>query len=130
MSLVVGAALAAQPPQMPTFKARVDLVRVDALVVDDGRPVEGLKASDFVIRDNGVEQTVESIQQIAEVTAAVVLDVSGSMSGDRLKLAAGAASQLLNELERPRSIRAARLRRPGGGDRRFPNVDARGDRAP
>ncbi len=98
-SLVVGAVLTAQPPQMPTFKARVDLVRVDALVVDDGRPIEGLKASDFVIRDNGVEQTVESIQQIAEVTAGVVLDVSGSMSGERLKLAAGAASQLLNEIE-------------------------------
>ena len=46
----------------PTFSARVDGVRVDVLVTDSSRrPLRGLAASDFVIRDNGVPQQVDVV---------------------------------------------------------------------
>ena len=44
--------LTGQQPQT-TFRARVDRVRIDAMVVEKGRPVTGLTAADFDVRDNG-----------------------------------------------------------------------------
>ena len=57
MLLPLGAASAAA--QTPTFSARLDVIRVDALVTDRGRPVPGLGAADFEIVDNGVGQQVD-----------------------------------------------------------------------
>ena len=43
--------------QQPTFPTRVDLVTVDVLVHDrQGIPVEGLRAEDFTIREDGARQ--------------------------------------------------------------------------
>ena len=40
--------------QEPVFRAGVDLVTVDAIVVDkDGRPVTGLTADDFILTVDG-----------------------------------------------------------------------------
>src|SRR4051812_15578190 len=44
----------ARGTQQPSFVARVESVRVDALVLDGGRPVRGLGPADFDISDNGV----------------------------------------------------------------------------
>lgn len=50
-----------EPIQGPSFRARVDLLAVDVSVVDrDGRPVEDLAASDFVVKVDGVERQVVS----------------------------------------------------------------------
>jgi VWFA-related protein len=56
-----------QPPQpdtpQPVFRTRVNLVRVDVSVFDrDGKPVEGLGPEDFVVREDGVLQTVATVQ--------------------------------------------------------------------
>ena len=88
------AGLAAQP----TFRARTELVRLDVLVTDDGRPVPGLTAADFEVRDNGVVQRVAAVGAIESVQLAVVLDASGSMTGDRLALARSATTDLLRQL--------------------------------
>lgn len=57
----------AQPPQpdtpQPIFRTRVNLVRVDVSVFNrDGTPVEGLGPEDFIVREDGVLQTVETVQ--------------------------------------------------------------------
>jgi VWFA-related protein len=72
----------AQPPQ---FRSGVDAVRVDVLVTDGRRPVAGLTADDFEIRDSGVVQTIEAVA-IADIPISmmVALDLSQSVKGDTL----------------------------------------------
>lgn len=82
----------------PVFRASTELVRIDALVTDDGAPIEGLTASDFEVRDNSVAQTVAAIATIESVQLGVVLDASGSMTGARMALARRATSDLLGQL--------------------------------
>jgi VWFA-related protein len=49
-----------------TFRSQTNLVLVPALVRDaDGRPIYGLRAQDFVIDDDGVEQAVQ-LEETAE----------------------------------------------------------------
>jgi hypothetical protein len=76
----LGATIAASP-QTPTFSSRLEVVRVDVLVTEDGRPVHGLKPADFDIRDEGVPQTVD-IVSFEEIPLNVVLamDISDSVS--------------------------------------------------
>src|SRR5690606_10650553 len=47
--------------QEPAFRVSTDLVTVDVLVFRGREPVQGLTASDFELTDNGVRQTVTSI---------------------------------------------------------------------
>ena len=60
-------------------------MRVDVLVVDGRRPVAGLTADDFELRDDGVVQTLDAVA-IADVPISmmVALDVSQSVRGDTL----------------------------------------------
>lgn len=96
VAVVLASALAAA--QQPSFRARTELVRLDVLVTDDGLPVAGLTAADFEVRDNGVAQRVAAVGAIDAVQLAVVLDTSGSMTGDRLELARSATTELLRQL--------------------------------
>jgi len=53
------------PPDQPIFRAKVNLVRVDVSVHDrDGEPLANLQPSDFLIKEDGVAQTVETVQFI------------------------------------------------------------------
>jgi len=96
--LALAAAVLAQAQQV-SFKARVDLVRVDVLVTDQGRPISGLTRSDFELRDNGRVQEIDAVfgaEQPLDVV--LVLDVSASLQGqafDHLKRAAWAAVEAL-----------------------------------
>lgn len=63
--VVAGLAAAAvhAQDQQPVFRAGVDLVRVDVSVFDaQGRPVEDLQPADFHVEEDGVPQTVETVQ--------------------------------------------------------------------
>src|SRR5688500_1032491 len=65
-----GSALAQAPAPSPepssTFPAGVELVTVDAVVVDkQGNPVEGLTASDFEVQEDGRPQTIASFEAVA-----------------------------------------------------------------
>jgi len=87
--------------QTPSFRTSVDLVRVDALVRERGRPVAGLTARDFELLDNGVSQTIR-VESLADLPLDVILavDVSSSVQGPLLEqLVAGA--QLLVGAMRP-----------------------------
>ena len=50
---------AAQEPVLPDFPARAELITVDVVVLGkDGRPIRGLKPSDFAIREDGKPQAI------------------------------------------------------------------------
>ena len=69
-----------------TIRSRVDVVLVPVSVTDGNRPVRGLTASDFALRDNGVGQefTCAAAESLA-VDATLVVDTSGSVRGKALE---------------------------------------------
>lgn len=83
----------------PQFRASVDVVRVEALVLDGGRPVAGLGAGDFAVSDNGAVQTI-SVRALARepIDVAIALDVSSSVRGERLERLRQAAGTLVGLL--------------------------------
>ena len=56
-------AVAQEPRDIPTFASKVELVTVDAVVVDGkGRPVRGLTAADFTLLEDGKPQAIASFE--------------------------------------------------------------------
>ena len=94
-------AAAVNVQQTPSFRARVDLVRVNAVVRDrKGRFVRDLTEADFEVLDNGQPRKIADFRtEAGGVTVAVLMDVSGSMEG-RLGPAREAAQELLGALDR------------------------------
>jgi VWFA-related protein len=91
----------AQTPdqQRPVFRAGIARVRIDALVTHDNRPVTGLAAGDFELKDNGVVQTIEMSTTAGSVAVAIALDVSGSIEDDGLEDLLHASEALADALE-------------------------------
>jgi VWFA-related protein len=53
------------PPQQPTFRARVDSVSVDVIVLDRaGKPVTDLKQEEFEIRESNKVQKIETFKLV------------------------------------------------------------------
>lgn len=98
LALVVfgaGAALTAQ-----TFSSRIEAVRVDVLVTENGRAVEGLHPGDFEVSDNRVPQKVDlvSFEEIP-LNVVLALDMSASLKGERLDYLRQAGKTLLDGLK-------------------------------
>ncbi len=91
---------AAVSAQQPTFSSRIDAIRVDVLVTDRGQVVRGLRPQDFEVRDEGVLQDVDfvSLEQVP-LNVILGLDVSASVSGERLLHLQAAGDALLQRLE-------------------------------
>ena len=89
--LVLGAA--------PQFRASVDVVRIEALVLGNGKPVAGLGAKDFTVTDNGAPQTI-AVRALARlpIDVAIAIDVSRSVQGERLRHLREAAGALVGLL--------------------------------
>jgi VWFA-related protein len=85
--------------QAPTFRSGAEAVRVDVLVTDRGKPVTGLRASDFELSDNGVRQEIRLLE-FDELPLHVVLafDMSASVTAERLERLRRAAGALLDGL--------------------------------
>ena len=86
---LLAAAVAAQGPAAPqpgaVFRAAADAVTVDASVQRDGRPVTGLKVSDFELLDNGVPQEITQVAyEKLPIDVTLLLDVSASVTGQVL----------------------------------------------
>ena len=92
-----------EPQEQPTarFRSTADAVRVDVQVRQGGRPIVGLTAADFELRDSKVVQQIEAVAvEDVPVTLFLALDVSSSVKGqmlDQLKTAARAAVQALRD---------------------------------
>lgn len=85
--------------QQSSFRAAALGVRVDVLVTDRQKPVTGLTAHDFEVRDNGVVQTVDVVDA-ADIPLNVVLalDTSGSTAGARRADLIAASEALIDGL--------------------------------
>lgn len=96
-------AAAAAPPldaQRATFSSRLEAVRVDVSAISDGRPVRGLTAADFEVFDNGVRQRVDLVAtDELPLDVVLALDVSGSVTGDRLEHLRAASETALAQLK-------------------------------
>jgi VWFA-related protein len=94
--------LGTAPLQQPTFKVRIDLVSVDALITSNGRPVPGLGAADFDVWDNGVRQRVDRVSegglQGAPLDVVLTFDTSESMAGSKLQQLVEAGRSVLERL--------------------------------
>ena len=85
LGIVVALAPVSGLSRRQTFTSRIDAVRVDVLVTENGRPVQGLAPADFEVFDNGVRQRVDlaSFEQIP-LNVVLALDNSASLQGLRL----------------------------------------------
>jgi VWFA-related protein len=85
--------------QQPAFSARVESVRVDVLVLDNGRPILGLGPGDFEIVDNGVPQQVDLVSfENIPLNVVLALDMSDSVAGERLDQLQDAGRAMLGGL--------------------------------
>ena len=87
--------------QSPVVSTKVEVVRVDVLATDNGRPVLGLRPTDFEVLDNGVPQDVEflSYDQIP-LNVVLAFDMSDSVAGERLEHLRSAGTAVLAGLKR------------------------------
>ena len=87
------------PQPAGTFRAGVDAVAVEASVRRNNRPVTGLKASDFVLLDNGVPQQISDLAyERLPIDVTVLLDVSASVTGAVLDQLRQSVRQLKTDL--------------------------------
>ena len=86
--------------QQPVFRGGVDLVNVTATVTDgDGRFISGLTQDDFIVYDDGKPQEIVTFSRDrVSVSLGMLLDVSGSMTEDRLALARAAIDHFIVDL--------------------------------
>jgi VWFA-related protein len=102
IAVVVAVALAPMSvsARRQTFTSRIEAVRVDVLVTENGKPVQGLSPSDFEVLDNGVRQHVDlaSFEQIP-LNVVLALDNSASLQGLRLGHLQTAGKRVLEGLK-------------------------------
>jgi Ca-activated chloride channel homolog len=98
--LIVTLAVAGQQ----TFGTRVEQVRVDVLVTENGRAVTGLDLPDFEVTDNGVVQQIDLLTaEQLPLNVVLAVDSSRSTSGERLlhlRIAARAVLTALGQQDR------------------------------
>lgn len=81
------------------FRSQTELVRLDVSVTRGETPVDGLRPTDFVVTDNGVEQTVDSVNaEQTPLRVQIAFDASGSVSGRRLRSLLAAVGRVFDEL--------------------------------
>ena len=85
------------------FRSTTELINVTATVTDaSGRFASGLRREDFVVREDGVRQQISHFSsERVPVSLGIVLDVSGSMSGEKYRAAERALSRFLYDLLAP-----------------------------
>lgn len=99
LALALAASVTADTGQQPSFRSGAVGVRVDALVTDGRKPVAGLSASDFELRDNGVLQSIQLVEaDDIPLNVVLALDTSASTTGKRHADLMAASAALLDEL--------------------------------
>ncbi len=96
---LLGMASLAPAQEMPVFRSEVESAYVDVFVSNNGRPVRGLQATDFELKDNDVSQAIELVStETRPVRAVLVFDTSSSLAGEKLVALRMAAEAFLEAL--------------------------------
>jgi VWFA-related protein len=75
-----------QAPAPPVFRAGVELVRLDVIVVDrDGQPVRGLTKDLFTVEEDGQPQVIESFEPVVVVPGRATDDGPSPLGAARLR---------------------------------------------
>jgi len=83
--VIVSAAAAVAAPQQPRFSSSAEAVQVDVEVRSGNKPVTGLTAADFELRDSGVPQKLRVVSfEAVPVSVMLALDASSSVKGEAL----------------------------------------------
>lgn len=100
LAVALAAAAVPAPAQQGRFSSGVDIVRLDVLVTDHGKPIPGLTQTDFEVLDNGVRQQVDLVnfEQIP-INAILALDMSQSVAGEKLDHLRAAGHALIGALK-------------------------------
>jgi VWFA-related protein len=94
------ASVIAAEQQQTVFSSRATGVRIDVVVLQGSRPVRGLTAADFEVRDNDALQSIDSVESNdAPINAVLALDTSGSTKGRRLADLVDAGRALIDGLK-------------------------------
>lgn len=100
VALGVAIAVASTQAQQPVFRSGVDVVSIDVSVMNGNSAVSGLTIDKFVVTDNGVAQTLDSISlDKVPLSLMLVLDTSGSLEGERLERLIDATTHLVRTLK-------------------------------
>jgi len=98
-AMLAAAVVASPAAQRPTFKAAVEVVRIDASVRNGRSAVGGLTKDHFAITDNGVPQTIDSVTlDRVPLNLLLVLDTSESLLGAPFTALIAATRQLIGNL--------------------------------
>jgi Ca-activated chloride channel family protein len=99
VSLVAAVAVASPAAQRPTFRAAVDVVRIDASVMNGRSAVGGLTKDHFAITDNGVPQAIDSVTlDRVPLSLLLVFDTSESLLGAPFTALIAATHRLIDNL--------------------------------
>jgi VWFA-related protein len=102
LGLLVGALVPLNqdlPKTAPVFGIEVENVYIDAFVTQGNTPLQGLKASNFELKDNGVTQSLELLAADTRPLLAVfAFDASNSLGGQRLSALRAASQAILDTL--------------------------------
>lgn len=107
LAAIVLAPGAAQSQRQPTFRSRTTSVSVDVSVRVGPSPVANLDASDFRLRDNGVEQQIEALSiEAVPIDVTLFHDTSPSLAGkiDQLRSDVARIAGLLRASDRFRLV--------------------------
>jgi len=86
-----------------TFRSAVELIHVTATVTDgDGRFVPDLTRDDFTVFEDGARQEISYFEsERVPVSLGILLDVSGSMTGEKMSSARNAVERFVFDLLGP-----------------------------
>ncbi len=112
--LAIGAIIGGTAGQQ-TFRSGVTGVVIPASVRSGNKPVHGLAAADFELRDNGVVQTLQEVSaEKIPIDLTLLLDLSSSVDGpmlQRLKTAVADTALLLRQDDRIRLVTISQVLR-------------------
>jgi VWFA-related protein len=95
--------VAQEPSQGFRFRSAVELINVTATVTDaSGRFVSGLDRHDFSVFEDGQPQSITHFSnERVPVSLGIVLDISGSMTGEKFRAAEEALNRFVHDLLSP-----------------------------